>query len=91
MKGTGEARASTVSVAFQKFLDDGLLELLRQAEEHHKWREQRYWNKDCDFTYKLHLDMMRQLYLSHAGKRKTDAKKFTTKIFMTPSEFRAFW
>ena len=72
-------------------MDAGLSDILSSYENYQEWRDTRYWTKQCETVIKENYEFFQKLYNTWAGKRKAEAKKFSTKKFMTSSEFKDLW
>lgn len=62
------SQTTLFSVALTKLWDDHLAGLSSQYNEQ-KWREERYWNEECDFCLKHHKSLIEHVYHKFSKKK----------------------
>ena len=67
MRGGGGAQVNTISKSFQHMFENELAPYFMQFDSH-AWRKKILWQEEVDFTLKMSLDPLKQLYRRFVGK-----------------------
>lgn len=51
---------------------------MKEDENPQQWREERYWNEECDLLLKAKIDFINNLYSRFAGSKTNDKKGFSS-------------
>ncbi|EAS06061.2 hypothetical protein TTHERM_00853000 (macronuclear) [Tetrahymena thermophila SB210] len=66
------------------------LEYLMQFENSQIWRDERYWNQQCDAIFKSYLELVKTLWNQYADSRKGEKRYYSSIKTMSIYEFKDF-
>ncbi|KAL4483288.1 hypothetical protein ABPG72_007930 [Tetrahymena utriculariae] len=62
---------TTYSEAVTHLLNDGFLKVIAEVENPNLWRDERYWNQECDFCYKYYMQILMSIFENYENTIRT--------------------
>ncbi|KAL4479133.1 hypothetical protein ABPG72_008963 [Tetrahymena utriculariae] len=72
------------------FTSNQFLDYLIQFESSQFWRDERYWNQQCDAIFKSYLELVKTLWNQYADSRKGEKRYYSSIKTMSIYEFKDF-
>lgn len=66
---------ATYTEACTQLLKDGFHKVIAEVENPAQWRDERYWNEECDFCYKYYMQILMAIFEQYENTIRTSLPK----------------